>query len=442
MAAHVVQAQTLFEWPDSKVNLRGYQYLDNCVAVGARVQDSINSDKAIAFDTMFSPRGRIGVPTDAKVHESLQECLSSYTPVQIPRAYTLLAQRTYLYAGRFADANAVVQHGLSEIASADTASKAALLDSVIQQYTSIPPFQTQTVIEYLDTLERYGDAYRSWNKLRDYFWLMHSAYVAKEDSVAFMAARRLLELGPEAIKGSEPPEIAAVGIGVAWAIRISRMDEILDSLRSGTSAYAALYADNLKKILGFIPSEMSRDVDAPVLEGDFWFPQTAATQEFPRKGRVSMVMFVPSRLGMNPRDVGALSVLRRLSRRYPTVDLVMVTHTVGHFGQLEPPTPEYEASVSDSVIRHFHQLTPTLSVTKGTFVQLEAPDNRRIYQPYPNYDAYPPDVVRLGDKDFSIYIIDDHRRVVDIVTANTDEEGWVMQLIDALLTRVSGGREQ
>jgi hypothetical protein len=315
---------------------------------------------------------------------------------------------------------------------------------VIQQYATTPPFQLHAVRSYIDTLERYGAAYRPWNLFRNYFWLMHAAYVANDDSLAFQAGRRMLDLAPSATKGVSASEIAAVAIGVRWALHITRGKELLDSLRKGTAAYAALHAEQFRQAMGFVPADQPYDMEAPVLDGDYWFPQTAAAEEYPRKGQVSLLVFVPDHIGREPASERLLVVLRRLTRKYPSVDLLLVTSTAGNFGPLAPPTPEREAVLSDSVFRNFHQLDPVLSITKGTFVQLDAPDSRRFYQPYRNLDAYPPSGgdLTFNNKNMKIFLIDDHRRIVDLIPADINEEGWLVRLVETVLARVAEGREQ
>jgi len=436
-------AQTVFAWPEDTVNLSAYRYLDNCVAVGTRVWDSVRSAQKILSDTVFSFRGLRGEIAPAKVQTSLQECLSNFTPTQIPREYAQLAQRAYLHAGRFAEADAVVNHGLSQLPATDTASRTALLDSVIGNLATNPPYQLRQMQAYIDTLERYGSAYRRWSLFRNYFLLMHSAYMTNEDSLALRAGERMLALAPEAMKGASPPEIAAVGIGVRGALRMTRGKELLDSLRKGTAAFATLYTEQFRKSMGFVPPSQSRDVEAAVLQGDYWFPAAAATQEYPRKGRVSILVFVPDRVSGGNGPTILLSQLRRLTKKYSTVDLVFVTATVGNFGVLEPPPSEREAFLSDSVFRSFHLLNPVTTVTKGTFVQFDAPDNRRFYQPTPNMDAYPPPAVDFyrDSKYMQFILVDEQRRIVDMVSPN-DEEGWTMQLLETLLARAAGGPQR
>jgi hypothetical protein len=156
-----------------------------------------------------------------------------------------------------------------------------------------------------------------------------------------------------------------------------------------------------------------------------------------------MLVFVPNRMQGGTEPSTLFSRLRRLTQKYPTVDLVLVTSTVGNFGPLEPPPPEREAMLSDSVFRNFHRLNSVTSVTKGTYVQFDAPDNRRFYQPYPNLDAYPPRAVDLSrdPKYMKVMLIDDQRRIVDLVSPS-DEEGWLMRLVETLVARTTGGRGQ
>jgi hypothetical protein len=344
-----------------------------------------------------------------------------------------------MVAGQYAEAAAVVAHGLSQIAATDTAGRSAYLDSVIQYYTESPPYQFHAVKMYLDTLERLGAAYRPWNLYRNYFWLMHTAYIQGEDSLAMRAGNRMFDLAPAASKGAKADELSAVGVGLLWALRITRGTELLDSLRQGTAAYGALMVANFRRALGFVPQERVWNTEAPVLQGDYWFPRTAAGQEYPRRGKISMVVFTPDR-GQNLVE---LNMLRRLSQKYPAVDLVLVTSTAGNYGPLEPPSPEREAFLSDSTFRHFHRLNAVLSVTKGTFVQLDVPDSRRFYQIYPNEEAYPPRNSAIsGTKLSQIYLIDGERRIVDVSGMTVIDEGWTGRLIETLLARTAEGSRQ
>ncbi len=124
------------------------------------------------------------------------------------------------------------------------------------------------------------------------------------------------------------------------------------------------------------------------------------------------------------------------------VDLVLSTSTEGQYGPIEPPTPEREAFLSDSVFRHFHRLNSVTTVTKGSYVQFDAPDKRRFYQPYPNLEAYPPRGVDFyrDPKYWRLILVDEHQRIVDILSSS--DEGWTMQLIETLLARTAGAAHQ
>ena len=425
--------QTTFAWPETNADLKGYQYFDNCVAVGGRVADSVRK----AIDTAFVPRGTGHRGAPEKVQQSLRECLSAYAPTQIPRDYTVMAHRTYLLAGQFAEAEAAARHGLSQVAATDTAARTALIDSVLERYAKTGPVQFHLVEAWIDTLQRYGAAYRPWNLFRDYYWLMLAAYGEGRDSLAAKAGRRMIELAPAATKSAKAAEVMIVQRGVSGVLRLTRERELLDSLRKGTAAYAELYAAHLRQAMGFVPAGQIRNAEAAVLVGDYWFPTTAAMQEYPRKGRATLLAFVPDRMGETRDPSDLLRTLRRLSQKYPAIDQVLVTSTTGVYGPLEPQSAEREASLADSVFRHFHRLNHVLSVTKGTYVQIDAPDNRRFYQPYPNFDAYPP-FGGNGNKMNMIYLIDENRRIVDIISAM--ESDIATHLLETLLARIAAGQ--
>lgn len=433
-----LESQTLFEWPSSRINIAGYSYLDNCIALGPRVNDSIIARDQNITDTIANPRAMVGLFTAAvlpKTVKSMTECLAQYQPDDIPRAYTLLAQKAFLDANRFDDADAVVRRGLSFL-SGDTAAVVHLIDSAVLQYVKAIPFQVKATTTYMNKLESFGSNYRDLFKLRSYLWISLAAYQAAEDSVAFHTARRVLELAPSAIKDASFEESAAVSIGVGLSLRLLKGDQLIDSLRKSTSGYVNMLQANLKEVLGFIPPAMDFGKDAPILQGNFWYPSSAASGEYPAKGKISMVVFIPSTPALigSVTDLTRLTVIRRLSERHPDVELIFSSSTSGHFGPLEPPNSDREAALLDSLMRTFHGIKNVLTVTNGEYIQLEEPDSRRVYLNYHNNDIYPP----AGDpasKAWKIYLIDEDRKIVDQIDPNLEGEAWASRLIDALLTR-------
>ncbi len=445
-----LDAQTLFEWPSSKIDVTRYNYIDNCVSVERRVSDSIRVREVVIVDTLFSPRSIGGLnprAANADPIESTKECLARFNPQDIPREYTILAHKLFLDAHRFEDADKLVNHGLSLIPATDVKAASYLVDSIVMQYAQFIPFQMGSTMAFMEKLESYGPEYRDFYKLRAYFWIALAANQANNDSLAFRAANRVLELVPLAMKGASPQEIAAVAIGAARAVRMLRGQEMVDSLRKSTSGYVSMLQNNLKQSLGYIPSNLEYGQDAPKLKGDFWFPHSASSAPLPASGKVSLVVFVPSRSNLvgNVSFLTRISVIRRLAERYPDVQMIFASQTAGYFGPLEPPEAKVEAQLLDSLIRTFYGIKNSiLTVTQGTFVQLPEPDSRRVYMSYENIDSYPPEGTD-GSKAFNLYLIDENAKVVDRITPDLEGEGWAIRLIDALLDRqkksINGGRQ-
>lgn len=432
-------AQTTFQWPDSRIVISGYKYIDNCVSLHGRVLDSVRAREVDLVDTIPNHRAAPQLTeTDLrpKVVESMTECLAKFGPTDVPREYTLLAQRAFLNARRFDDANAVVRHGVSFIESNDTAAS-YLLDSAVLQYTRAVPFQANAALGYMERLDNLGSVYRDFYKLRAYTWIMLAASHEEMDDIARSAAHRVLEVAPLAVKESSGPETFAIAIGVGHALRFLYKKELIDSLRKSTDAYANLFKSHLKRAIGFVPQDIIAGSGAPVLEGDFWYPASASSKNYPSEGKLSMVVFIPSTANL-ANTVGRLAnvaVIRRLSEKYPDIELVFSSSTVGFFGPLEPPGSDREARMIDSLMRAHYGINNVLTVTKGSFIQLEPPDNRRVYQSYPNIDAYPPANGLPGAKMLDIYLVDENRKIVDKVSSSLGGEGWLIQLIDAVRER-------
>lgn len=431
-------AQTLFQWPDSKLAIENYSYIDNCIALHSRVTDSVSAREVDIQDTVSSPRAAPsmrGNDRRPKVIESMTECLARFGPADVPREYTILAHQAFLNAGRYEDAEAIVRRGVSSIKDNDTAAS-YLLDSAVLQYTKFTPFQLEATSAYMQDLEGYGSVYRDFYKVRAYLWILLAAYHAEEDELATKAAHRVLEVAPEAVKETSQGETFAVSIAVGHALRLLHGAELIDSLRTSTQAYANLFSSHLKQTIGFVPQTIMAGSDAPLLNGDFWYPSSASSEEYPAQGKLSMVVFIPSTSNMvrNVGDLANLAVIRRLAERYPDIQVVFSSSTVGFFGPLEPPDSDREARMIDSLMRVHYGIKNVLTVTRGNFIQLDEPDSRRVYQSYRNIDEYP---IRGqgGGKLLQIYLIDENRKIVDRVTPDLQGENWAIKLIDALRER-------
>lgn len=431
-------AQTLFEWPDSQANLAEYSYIDNCASVHKRVLDSIVSDETFIEDTAYRPRMLPHErPNRPKAIESIRECLSRYTPDQITRDYVMLAHAMFLDAHNFEYADQVVRRGLTLIPSTDTSAAALLLDSVVLQTIKAAPFQHRTILEYLSILDSYGSVYRDFFKARAYTWLLMAARSAGNDSIADQAAKKVLETVPLA-QDVDAAEKAALGISVAIATRHVMGREMLETLRTSTSAYGDLIEKGYKQFLGFVPPDMDSGKEAPILNGDFWYPATASSGQYPATGRVSLVVFIPGTPSISVDTYATITAIRRMAQRYPDVDLVLVSNTWGHFGPLEPPDSDHEAKLIDSLMRNFHKLPNSiLTVTKGDFIQLQDPDGRRVYLTFPNKDAYMPSALPTATIGVTVFLVDQDRKIVDRVSVTGFEEAWTVKLIDVLLERNS-----
>ena len=156
---------------------------------------------------------------------------------------------------------------------------------------------------------------------------------------------------------------------------------------------------------------------APPLTGEFVFApggerlhgavagpnsSTGPTVSRPTRGKVSIVVFLYGGCrAESPVVVGkvresfrtgdclaAYTMLHRLARQFPEVEITIASRTIGYVGDTRPLTPAEEADVLQSWWLGFHRLPATLIIENTQFFRLEKYDRRRIDLPADNATRY------------------------------------------------------
>jgi hypothetical protein len=247
------------------------------------------------------------------------------------------------------------------------------------------------------------------------------------------------------------------GSGYVYEARnvLTGMQTRMDSLRKGTAAYAALERAMWPKSVGGRPDLLSMmsipfgvGEPAGTLTADFWYPGSSSAAQHPGRGHPALVLFLEHTgfrgssgciVGFRATDdaqVGSscasrLAEVRRLARRFPTVEIDIVMATHGQFMYLPPTSPAEEAVLIKQLIDTAQVPGAILGVTSTPFWRLPDPDARRIDKELPNIAHYTfGKFAPVGGG--SLFLVDSDGLIVDSWMMREEE---VAQFIQVLLQR-------
>ncbi len=431
-----LSAQTRFEFPDSKVDVAHFQYVENCMAAAQRVQDSLDVVSPADPDTI-SLLGLDGTqPIPAAVLDVTKKCLAKFTPEQIPAPFAQMAQKAFLFAGRDADAAALVRLRVNAIA--DSTERAFVLDSFARNYINSSPRRVAEAHAIADeVINNYSMYYRGLQRAGMCVMMTRAAVEMRDEPSLFkygqVALDAIAEADPKDLDGPHSWLIALVVREMNQAVY---RKEILDSLRVSTQAFAAIQKALFKKVMQGRADGSPIGMKTAPLAGEFWFPASAAQETYPRKGRVSIVHFPMAEVEFFYKDVNV--VVRRLADRYPGADLVFSGKTRGYFGPLSQREAQIESAEQSRFYQQFRRNTKAvLGVAVSEIVQLPPPDNRRVHLAPKNYENYP----KSGDER-NVFIVDEdgiliERQFVDRMY----HEIWLDDLMAVLMERHNTRRQ-
>ncbi len=429
-----VSAQTLFRWPDARVDVTKYSYLENCYAAVKRVSDSLNVDEQVLSDTVEQTNGKTARPLASAVIEIADRCLSRYDVSQIPLTEAFLAQELYLMAGRDRDAALIIQRRLAAVPVMDTVARAHVMDSIVRRYLRATPIRLGLGQSFTDSIMALGATVpitlRSGINLAVFF----AARSNYDWPVMQASGNSFLQIMSG--RTDEDRMHPAAPLMNSYAAGVSRtlfQAELLDSLKSSTAAFVNL--QNRMYTAVTKESSYDRTIGEPVatLNGDFWFPDSAKKESYPRRGRTTLMYFDQAAHTSTSDYQVRHAILRRIGKAFPEIDIVVVANTEGYFGNIEPPTPEEEAVHIDTLLTKFFNLPGVLTVTSRPFIPLLAPDRRKITQPTENVTSYPG---RPSCPVNCFYLTDPDRRLLwySRITS-VDEEPELKAMLSALRAR-------
>ncbi len=471
--AATLGAQTRFAKRDTVANLSKYTNVEECYQGMERVIrteikklpywiDTVEVNGRESFDSL--PRS---------VKKFSAECLKKFNPDSVNLKDYDLWISLFLGAGNDEVVEKIVARKLSSLtwnpdSGSDSLGREIL--GVIGRYRQARPVRYEMIGTLVDS---YLNGPQKPTYARDLLMLYRAKAnmeLASGDTVSAkewaQKVQALIETPPSTLIDSIyfAKESGAVRGAVS---EIMRASELEDSLKISGNAYAGLRrsfwknarvsqsSDILSPMVGEKAAPLigryvySRDgvlVDNPAnSEGEV----NHATS-YPTNGKLSLVVFLyggcredtpipPSGLGRATfrwMCLNTYTLMNRLANRYPNLEVVIVSRTMGYLGQEGPFEPKVEADMLKSWWLDNHKLPARLVIAETEFFRLPAPDNRRLDSQDPNADNYRK--LRLESSEIrnaSFFLIDTDGTIIESSRLDVDGERRIKSLLDVIKTR-------
>jgi hypothetical protein len=455
--APVTQAQTRFEWPADTADVTRYTTAEECLAASERAKQALESWGPVWADTLQLTPERATAPLPAPLVETARRCGARFAAATAPVIDFAPLMELFLLAGRDADAATIVRRRLAAIPATALRERAAVLDSALNGYVTVPfgnpgltnaqPVRLEAAESLLVDRARVPDTLLGvQDRIRPVWMLLRAARRAGDTARAERVAKRFLELGARLSSAERRTEWGEISrLLTYFALSMQHERALLDSLRHGTAGYVALRRGDWSKATGErgVAFRMPVGQPAATIEGDFWFGAGTPDSGIARssKGKVALVVFVEHGcIDPSMNCWPAYASLRRLAARFPALAITLVARTRGYFSAMAPPPPEQEANALRQWWQEFHHLPGALAVTSTTFFRLDAPDRRRVDRPTANETHYSFGRTFGADPGMAL-LVDRNGIVIEVGRLGggaydfPDVEEHLAQLIDILLSR-------
>lgn len=387
-APRALPAQLTFAPPAAPVTVSGYLHVEECLAASARVRDSVESWGGLWMDTLALEEQRKPQASFAPARDAARRCADNLPHADRELADFLPWFELHLYASRDDRAEALLERRLAAIGPAAVAERVAVLDSVIDVALISRPARLALAERALDLRDQHDSIVPGRTLLLSPLGLMMRAQLMGDTEAALRAARRMIRLDERATPAARERVEGRVGLLFLARTRLD-MDSALVALRTrGTDAYVAIRRDSWAKASGERPEAMVIPIGEPAADVDagVWVGDRGNDAPRPTKGRVSLLVFIPSRCDNS--CPAAIATIRRMAERFPALEVTLVASSEGHVNPVLTPTVAEEAAVLRETLVAGHRLPGALAVEDARPWNLPAPDGRRIEMPTPNEEAY------------------------------------------------------
>lgn len=426
-------AQTRFQWPRARVDISKYSSIEMCMAAVRRVHDSVKARGGVLLDTLPLTQYGNTSPLPTIVVETAQQCVERFPEERIQSHEVALAQELYTIANRDDDVLHLLRQHMA--VAHDNRERAAAIDTTVIILLKAQPVRLVTADSLLGELDRF-DVWPITQKLQRFGNMAYQSRVAGDSVRMRRYSERFLSIAktlPDSVINSVDGIVVRIFVSVIVGWLNQR--ELLDSLRQNTTAYANLKRSYFESIAGRGRFNSPVGAQAPPFHADFWRPDHPETNVVPTPGKLTLMIGIPNNYQTSSFGLGQYAVIQRIARRFPMIDVIAVTSTVGFFGPLVPPPPQEEADLLYRDVVELNQLPARLGVVNTQFWRLPNPDRRRINQERESSADYKAVYDLLFTGGGTALLIDGQGFVVDTQLLRREAEPEIIQLIEAVLAR-------
>ncbi len=449
VSAGICGAQTRFEWPSRQADVGTYTLLDQCLGAAYRVRDSVEGGGAFLKDTLTLAQYGPFHLLDKVVVNSANRCVASIPLSSVMSNNTLLAQNVLLIANRDTDVVSLYRKRLD--ATSDGSEKLTVVTTTMQLLMEATPARLLLADSLLGDLQPYDEQRSTPDKLKLLGDMCRLSDLASNDALITKYCGGWLTIVDE-MPDVEFARYNGLGIAVNVYRRIIKRSELQDSLEKSGAAYASLVRSIIiSSFRGWDGGGVLGEKAEPIV-GDFWFPESARGVSYPRPGKVTLVISARMAADVFGEEFPALMRLKRFAAQFPTLDIVTLSGTTGHFGVLAPPKPVAEAELNYRKIADFYKVPVVMAITTTPSWRLDDPDRRRIFDPYSHSETYAKMYSSLlmaetspknrllgwaGGSSFSGYLVDADGVILDFVSVDARTEKRLATNIGILMKRAT-----
>ncbi len=449
VAVTPISAQTLFQEPPSAEDYSRYTTAEQCLAAVARLTYEINKSETANWDTM--PPGNTWrlTPWPETVRISAAHCRDRKLVLAAPLEDFRWLFELYLVTDRQSDANALLQRRLSELGEQFDSERAQVLKHLVFTYANARPIRLAEADSLWAVVESFPQPIVSGQEKVDGLVKLRNLASELGDTVRAMDLAYRMKTVFTQLSEDEKKSLWTLVFGRLIAsenIAFLNFAERMDSLRKSTSAYIAItnaQDQEMAGLLGFNATNPRVGRSVVPIQTDFWFPDRPNTPR-PSNGKISVVWPVNERCGQGAREAGfgrcqgMFATLRRIRQRYPSIEITVLSHTVGYFLDQAPPTPKHEAELLRDWLLRDQRIPGYLAVEEMKYLTLPAPDGRTVNM-YAEIESMPAFVSSYGKKspltDFYT-VIDESGTVVWEARRTIWGEAQLYTILDILTHRL------
>lgn len=461
---HTVVAQTRFAVRDSVPDMSKYKRIEECLVGFQRTLQTENSKLPFWPDTVELVGKEVFGSLPDPARDFAARCLAKFD-IDSPNLDMYLAWISlYLVENNDSAAHSIAKRKLAELSWATSDSAKVLgkeLSMVVATYRSARPYRADLIRSLLQPYTE-GSLQPSYlEHLTDLYLARAGVEYDVGDSAAGKAwAEKVVSaIETASLAGSTDEFLSRSAPEVlANARELLANNDLLDSLDVSGKAYAAFRRSLWKDVNVYSPKvdtmRMIGQIAKP-LRGDFVYTRSGQvasnSQTFPKDGKVSLIVFLyggcrwgtPILTGEVRQTHAAnclatYTLLKRISRQYPELEITIASRTMGFIGMQAPLTPEVEAEMLKSWWLDKHQLPASLVITNTDYFRLPGLDGRRIDNADENTINY---VFLEGEREHTdignqmFYLVDTDGSILQAGRMNTASERRIKQMLDIITKR-------